>query len=76
MGKSNYSDEFKRDAVQKIRVRRYPVQEVSRRLEVSLHSLYKCMKHFAEPTRGGPVMHHEAENRRLKRKLARAIGLS
>ncbi len=27
MGTSNYSDEFKRDAVQQIRVRGYPVQE-------------------------------------------------
>jgi transposase len=32
MGTSNCSDEFKRDAVQQIRVRGYPVREVSRRL--------------------------------------------
>lgn len=32
MGTSNYSDEFKRDAVLQIRVRGYPVQEVSKRL--------------------------------------------
>ncbi|XHY15706.1 hypothetical protein SuNHUV7_04850 (plasmid) [Pseudoseohaeicola sp. NH-UV-7] len=31
MGTSNYSDEFKRDAVQQITVRGYPVREVSRR---------------------------------------------
>lgn len=36
MGTSNYSDEFKRDAVQQITVRGYPVREVSRRLGVSL----------------------------------------
>ncbi len=41
MGTSNYSDAFKRDAVQQIRVRGYPVREVSRRLGVSSHSLYK-----------------------------------
>lgn len=29
MGTSNYSDEFKRDAVQQIRVRGFPVREVS-----------------------------------------------
>lgn len=29
MGTSNYSDEFKRDAVQQITVRGYPVREVS-----------------------------------------------
>ena len=40
MGTSNYSDEFKRDAVHQITVRGYPVREVSRRLGVSTHSLY------------------------------------
>lgn len=34
MPTSNYSDEFKRDAVQKIAVRGYPFREVSRRLGV------------------------------------------
>ena len=38
MGTSNYSDEFKRDAVHQIRVRGYPVREVSQRLGVSTHS--------------------------------------
>jgi hypothetical protein len=32
MGTSNYSDEFKRDAVHQITVRGYPVREVSRRV--------------------------------------------
>jgi len=71
MGTSNYSDEFKRDAVQQIRVRGYPVREVSRRLWVSSHSLYKWMKLFAEPSPKAPGVDHEAENRRLKRELAR-----
>jgi transposase len=53
MGTSNCSDEFKRDAVQQIRVRGYPVGEVSRPLEVSSRSLYKWMKLFLEPVRGG-----------------------
>lgn len=35
MGTSNYSDDFKRDAVDQITVRGYPVAEVSRRLGVS-----------------------------------------
>ena len=48
MGKSNYSDEFKRDAVQQIRVRVYPVREVSQRLGVSPHSLFKWFKLYAE----------------------------
>jgi transposase len=46
MGTSNYSDEFKRDAVQQITVRGYPVREVARRLGVSSHSLYKWLKLF------------------------------
>ena len=32
MGTSSYSDGFKRDAVQQIRVRGYPVREVSQRV--------------------------------------------
>jgi transposase len=39
MGTGNNSDEFKRDAVQQIQVRGYPVRKVSQRLGVSLHSL-------------------------------------
>ena len=70
MGTSNYSDEFKRDAVHQITVRGYPVREVSRRLGVSTHSLYKWLKQFAEPV-PKPGVDHEAENRRLKRELAR-----
>ena len=47
MGTSNYSDEFKRDAVNQIRVRGYPVREVSQRLGVSSHSLYKWLRLFS-----------------------------
>jgi transposase len=71
MGTSNYGDKFKRDAVQQIRVRGYPVREVSQRLAVSSHSLYKWMKLFAEPAPKAPAVDHEVENRRLKRDLAR-----
>ena len=70
MGTSNYGDEFKRDAVHQITVRGYPVREVSRRLGVSTYSLYKWLKLFGEPTQK-TVVNHEAENRRLKRELAR-----
>ncbi|PCD78147.1 hypothetical protein CLN94_02275 [Pseudothioclava arenosa] len=71
MGTSNYSDEFKRDAVQRITVRGYPVREVARRLGVSSHSLYKWLKLFGEPMAKSVDVDHEAENRRLKRELAR-----
>ena len=40
MSKSNFSDDFKRDAVLQITERGYPVTEVSRRLGVCQHSLY------------------------------------
>jgi transposase len=40
MGKPNFSDEFKRDAVAQITERGYPVSEVSQRLGVGPHSLY------------------------------------
>ena len=69
MGKPNFSDEFKRDAVHQITVRGYAVREVSQRLGVSSHSLYQWMKKF--PAKGKPETDHEAENKRLKRELAR-----
>ena len=71
MGTSNYSDDFKRDAVHQITVRGYPVAEVSKRLGVSTHSLYKWVKLFCDPASKTPDADHEAENRRLKRELAR-----
>ena len=70
MGTSNYNDEFKRDAVHQITVRGYPVREVSRQFGVSTHSLYKWVKLFAEPS-SKSGFDYEAENRRLKRELAR-----
>ena len=39
LGKGNFSDDFKRDAVAQITERGYPVSEVSKRLGVSPHSL-------------------------------------
>jgi transposase len=61
MGTSNYSDEFKRDAVQQITVRGYPVREVSSRLGVSSHSLYKWIKLFAEASPKPSGIDQEAE---------------
>lgn len=71
MGKANFSDEFKRDAVEQIVVRGYPVREVSERLGVSTHSLYKWMKLYSPSSKTASAVDHEAENRRLKRELAR-----
>ena len=54
MGKGNFSDDFKRDAVAQITERGYSVAEVSKRLGVSQHSLYQWKKTFANTT-GRPV---------------------
>ena len=69
MGKANFSDEFKLDAVRQITDRGYPVSEVSQRLGVSAHSLYEWRKKFAsEVSKGGD---QADEIRQLKRELAR-----
>ena len=39
MGKANFTDEFKRDAVRQVTERGYAVSEISQRLGVSAHSL-------------------------------------
>ncbi|WP_454611407.1 IS3 family transposase [Labrenzia sp. MBR-25] len=70
MGTSNFSDDFKRDAVAQITERGYPVSEVSKRLGVSAHSLYAWKKKFAKPADPGEV-DQAAEIRRLKQELAR-----
>lgn len=69
MGKGNFTDEFKRDAVRQITERGYPVSEVSQRLGVSAHSLYEWRKKYAsEVSKGGD---RADEIRQLKRELAR-----
>lgn len=70
MGKGNFSDDFKRDAVRQITERGYPVKEVSERLGVSTHSLYAWKKKFAPSSGSGPD-DQAAEIRRLKKELAR-----
>lgn len=69
MGKGNFSDEFKRDAVRQITERGYPVLEVSQRLGVSAHSLYEWRKKYAAPVDKGDEQAEEI--RRLKRELVR-----
>lgn len=68
MGKANFSEEFKRDAVAQITERGYPVAEVSQRLGVSPYSLYAWKKKLSRPS-GGDAK--DAELRRLKRELSR-----
>ena len=71
MGNAKFSDDFKRDAVHQITVRGYPVREVSQRLGVSTHSLYIWMKKFSKASDVDTKDEQAAENRRLKRELAR-----
>ena len=68
MVRSNFSEDFKRDAVAQITERGYPASEVSQRLGVSPHSLYAWKKKFSEPAGGDDK---DAEIRRLKRELSR-----
>ena len=70
MGKGNFTEEFKRDAVVQIVERGYPVAEVSQRLGVSQHSLYEWKKKFAKLA-GSSADDRDAEIRRLKRELSR-----
>ena len=70
MGKTTFSDDFKRDAVHQITERGYPVAEVSKRLGVSPHSLYAWKKKFSQPPGSDDK---DAEIRRLKRELTRVI---
>tara|TARA_R100001224_G_scaffold90280_1_gene59392 strand:- start:106 stop:807 length:702 start_codon:yes stop_codon:yes gene_type:complete len=75
MGKPNFSEDFKRDAVHQMTVRGYAVREVSERLGVSTYSLYKWMKLYAKAASQTSSVDHEAESRRLKRELARVAGI-
>ena len=47
MGKFNFTDEFKREAVAQIVERGYSKADVSQRLGVSTHSLYAWKKRFS-----------------------------
>ena len=69
MGKANFTEEFKRDAVRQIPERGYPVAEVSQRLGVSPHSLYEWKKKFG--TSNVKASDEAEEIRRLKKELAR-----
>ena len=69
MGKPNFSDEFKRDAVAQITERGYLVAEVSQRLGVSQHLLYAWKRQLARQVSGDAGK--DAEIRQLKRELAR-----
>lgn len=70
MSKSNFSEEFKLDAVRQITEWGHPVSEVSQRLGVSQHSLYEWKKKFSSPT-GDQGSNQAEEIRQLKKELVR-----
>lgn len=66
--RSNFSEDFKRDAGRQVTERGYPVAEVSQRLGVGQHSLYEWKKTCAASNAKG---NDEAEEiKRLKKELA------
>ncbi len=76
MSNRRYTAEFKAEAVKQIIERGYSVQEVSRRLGVSSHSLYKWVKDHTQLTDPSPdqgrLSQLEAENAKLREALERA----
>ncbi len=71
MGKANFTEDFKRDAVLQVTERGYPVAEVAARLGISKYSLYEWKKRYAKPAEAPRDDDQAAEVRRLKRELQR-----
>lgn len=71
MGKANFTDEFKLDAIKQITERGYSVADGSRRLSVSTPSLYSWMKRCNDPEKTAAQDDQLSEIRRLKQELAR-----
>ncbi len=75
MTNQKYPQEFKTEAVKQITERGHKVAEVSARLGVSQHSLYKWIKTHRVPTGERQVHASQAEDlRRLKAELKRVTG--
>ena len=72
MNQKRFPEEFKIEAVRQIVERGHPVAEVSARLGVSTHSLYKWIREADQPAevRHGQLSQAE-ELRRLKSELKR-----
>ena len=71
MGKANFTEDFKRDAVFQITERGYPVAEVATRLGISQYSLYELRKRYGKSAAVVRDDDHAAEVRRLRRELQR-----
>jgi transposase len=71
MGKGNFTEEFRIDAVKQVTERGYSVADVSRRLGVSTHSLYGWAKRYSAPAKTVASDNQTSEIRRLKQELVR-----
>jgi transposase len=72
MSSQRYSPEFKDEAVRQVTQRGYSVSEVSERLGVSTHSLYKWIR-LARPSKpeADEIAALKLENQKLKSELRR-----
>ena len=71
MGKGNFTEDFRLDAIKQITERGHSVADVSKRLGVGAHSLYGWMKRYAAAPSATMKDDQSAEIRRLKQELAR-----
>ena len=71
MGRGNFTEDFRLDAIKQITERGHSVADVSKRLGVSAHSLYGWMKRYATSPSAAVKDDQSAEIRRLKQELAR-----
>lgn len=72
MTRPHFTDDFKIDAIKQIAEHGYSFADVSKRLDISTHSLFARMKRFSNPTIVAQETAEQAtEIRRLKRELER-----
>ncbi len=72
MGDIRYTDEFKIEAVKQITEHGYPVQDVSKRLGVSTHSLYAWRKKYGSgEVHAAHLDDQHGEIKRLRAELKR-----
>ncbi len=72
MTNKRYPDEFKIEAVRQITDRGHSVADVSKRLDVSTHSLYAWVKKFGPDAEANKSRNEEqAELKRLRKELQR-----
>ena len=69
---NRYPEEFKVEAVRQITDKGYSVADVSRRLDVSVHSLYAWVKKYGpEAEKYAAQTEEQAELKRLRKELQR-----